>query len=379
MFKLKRSWLKIFCFLCLITLVFGCQKKKSASILSGLHSKEIGVDVFIVKRVSSIPVFVEYPGMTRSFKKAIVRARVSGILENRYFKEGDYVKKGQELFSIEKNIYLAKYQAAKAAVLQAKAQLEQATKTWKRVWKSYQAHLVSDETKDNALAKYKLAKAAYKLAKARLKEAEIYLNYTDVKAPISGYTCERRVDVGNLVAPGTPLVEIDEINPIYVDFSIPDKDVIKFDFLNVRSSNYIKRLKVKLSLSDNKTISELGKIDYVAPILDKGIPVLRIRAVFRNSRHQILPNLFVRVQLVGIKKKNAIIVPKKCVLYAPEGPKVYVVKNGEAEEKFIKLDGEYKEFYIVKSGLNPGEMVITDNLMKITSGSKVKIESVIGK
>jgi len=354
----------------------SCQKKKGMSLFnSGL--KEVPVDVYVVKRVKSVPVEVEYPGMTHSYKEALVRARVSGILEKRFFKEGDFVKRGDLLFLIERDLYFAKYQSAKALVDQAKAQFEEAKKTWERIKKSYQAHLVSKETRDKAYYQFELAKANYQMAKARLKEAKILLDYTEVKAPISGIAGERKVDVGNLVSPGAPLVKIQQVDPIYVNFAIPDEDVAKYQFLNKKSRNYLKNLRVKIILPNGRPYALLGRIDYVASSLEKGIPALKVRAVFPNHNEEVLPNLFVRVELVGVKKRDVMLVPKRSVLYDPEGEKVFVVKNGRAEVRFIKVCGEYKGFYLVKSGLKPGDAVIVDNLLRIISGTKVKIDGIV--
>jgi membrane fusion protein (multidrug efflux system) len=366
-----------FLVLCLCT---ACSKsKKKESLLGGFKQEVVPVDVYVVKKVKSIPISLEYPGITKSFQRAVVCAKITGTLEKVLFKEGDFVKEGTPLFSIEKDIYLAKYESAKAAFLQAKAQLERAEKTWERVLKSYKAKLVSDETKDNALAQYKLAKANLQLAKARLKEAEIYLNYTLVKAPISGIAEEKKVDPGNLVSPGKPLVEIDQIDPIYVTFSIPDEDVVKYHFLDKKGKNFLKKLKVKIKLSDGSFYPYSGKIDFVSSTLERGIPALKVRAIFPNQESSLLPNLFVRVVLLGIKKRNVLLVPKRSVMYAPEGEKVYVVEGNKAVAKLIKIGEEYKDFYVVEEGLKPGDKVIVDNLLKLTSGTKIKVEKIVGK
>ncbi len=376
----KNTKLFLILSLLLILLAFsGCKKKKEEGLLGGTQEKAIGVDVYVVKKVKSTPVHLEYPGITRSYKHAVVRARISGTLEKVLFKEGSFVKKGTPLFVIERELYLAEYKAAKAGLLQAMAQLYRAETTWERIKKSYAEHLVSKQTRDDAYAQYKLAKAGVKLAKAKFKQAKIYLSYTIVKAPISGITSERKVDPGNLVSPGTPLVEINQVNPIYVKFSIPDEDIFKYHFLDENSDNYIKKLKVRLKFSNGSVYPELGKIDYVSSVLNKGIPSLNVRAVFPNEKRKVLPNLFVRVDLIGITRKNVILVPKRSIMYAPEGAKVYVIKNGIAVEKFIKISGEYKDFYIVEKGLNPGDKVIIDNLMRLTSGKKVRVLKVVGK
>jgi membrane fusion protein (multidrug efflux system) len=373
--KEKTKRIKLLLVLLFLILIAGCKKKESFSLFSK-EKKIISVKVYKVPFPKKVFVDLEYPGITRSYKEVLVCARITGTLEEAYFKEGDYVHKGDLLFEIEKDIYLAKYESAKAGYLQAKAQLEKAKKTWKRIKKSFSAHLVSEETRDSALAQLKLAEASLKLAEARLKEAEIFLNYTTIKAPISGITGQIMIDPGNIVAPGKPLVKIEQISPIYVEFSIPDNDLTKYNFLSQKSPNFLKFLKVKIKLG-KKILKETGKIVFFASELGKGVPVLKVKALFQNSKKELLPNTFVRVLLKNILVKKAILVPQSCVRYSPEGDTVYVVENGKAVERYIKVEGTYKNYYLVSKGLKPGELVVANNLLKITSGSPVKVEKVI--
>jgi len=370
----KRSGL-ILVIIMLLTLISGCKKRESFSLFGG-KKEVVSVKVYKVPQPKKVYISLEYPGITRSYKKVLVCARISGTLERADFKEGSYVHRGDVLFEIEKDIYLAKYESAKAGYLQAKAQLERAEKTWKRIKKSYAENLVSEETRDNALAQLKLAKAGLKLAKARLKEAEIYLNYTTIRAPISGVTSQIMVDPGNLVAPGKPLVKIEQISPIYVEFSIPDKDLTKYNLLFPGSPNFLKNLKVKIKVG-NKIFRETGKIVFFASELEKSVPALKVKAQFLNKNKILLPNTFVRVFLKDILVEKAILIPQSCVMFSPEGDTVYVVENGKAVERRIKVDGTYKEFYLVSSGLKPGDLIVVSNLLKITSGTPVKIEKVI--
>ncbi len=356
----------------------GCKKKGHKSFLSFGQGKKLEVSVWKVKKIKRVPLVLEYPGKTRSFKKVIVRARISGILEKILFKEGSFVRKGKLLFLIERAIYQAKYDSAKAGFLQARAQYFSAKRTWLRIKKAFEKGAVSPEQRDRTLAQYKLANATLALAKARLRQAKIFLDYTRVTAPISGIISEKKVSAGNLVSPGMPLVEIDRINPIYVYFSIPDEDLLKYGLLNKKSFNYIKRLKVRLKL-ENRIYPFKGRINYVEPVLSASTGTLKVRAIFPNPHREIPANLFVRVELLGVKVKNAYLIPKKSVLWSPEGEKIYLIKDGKVFEKFIKIIGEWKNYYIIKEGLHSGDEIAVDNLLKLKPGASVKIIKVIEK
>jgi membrane fusion protein (multidrug efflux system) len=375
--KAQIKFLFIFLFFLLVG-IEGCKKKKTG--LLEMNSKgPLPVDVYVVPNPSEVKIDLEYPATTRAYQKVIVCAKITGTLEKVFFKEGSVVKKGSPLFEIEKDIYEAKYESAKAAYLQALAQLDNAQRTWKRIKRAFRAKLVSEETRDKALSQLKLAEASVKLAKARLKEAQIYLDYTLVKAPISGIVGERLVDPGNLVTPGKPLVKLEQIQPIYVDFSIPDRDLFKYHFLSSESPNYFSKLKLMLKTSSGKIFPEEGKIVYFSSELSQNVPVLKVKAEFPNKEMKLLPNSFVRVILKDVEVGKAILVPQKSVLYSPEGEKVFVVEGSKAVERLIKTVGTYKDYYVVEKGLKPGEKVVVSNLMRLTSGEEVKVEKIVNR
>ncbi len=355
-----------------IGLLGGCKKKGKEGFLSFGEEKEIPVSIWKVKKVRRVPIVLEYPGKTKSSQKVVITSRISGTLEKVLFKEGEFVKKGEPLFLIERDIYESRYNSAKAAFMQAKAQYSQAEKTWARIKKAYAKGAISPEQKDRAYSQYQLAEASLALSKARLKEAEIFLNYTTITAPISGVISDKKVSEGNLVNPGTTLAKINKLDPIYVYFSIPDEDIVKYNLLNPKSPNYIKKLKIKLKIN-KKIYSFSGRVDYVDSVLDPSTASLRVRAVFPNHEKQILANLFVRVRLLGVKERNVLLVPKRSVLWSPEGEKVFLIKNKKVFERFITIVGEWKDFYLVKEGLKEGDKIAVDNLMRLKPGISVKV------
>ncbi len=363
-------YLRIELFLTLLLIFSACSKNPEGAKQSPQSLPPLDVTVYEITQAKTIPVEVQYPAKTKSISMVTVVARVSGILKERYFVEGQFVNKDQLLFKIEPDIYQAEYDSAKAQLEQAMAEFNRAERDWQRIKASYEDRIVSEQQRDAALSAYEQAKALVEAAKARLKKAELNLRYTDVKAPLSGIAGTRIVDPGNMVNPETALVTITEVNPIYAEFSIPDSDLIR-----LKAEGF--RLKDKLQaylLIEDRPYRHSGKIDFIDSVIDEKTSSLKARAVFPNPDREILPNQFVRIVIKGIQRRNAIVVPQKAVLQSPSGPFVYVVENGKAIVRNIKLGERVGDNLVVEDGLKPGDLVIVDNLMKIRPEMPVKIE-----
>jgi len=363
-------YLRIELFLTLMLIFSACSKNSEGAKQSPSSLPPLDVTVYEIPQAKTVPVEVKYPARTKSISMVTVVARVSGILKERYFVEGQFVNKDQLLFKIEPDIYQAEYDSAKAQLEQAIAEFNRAERDWQRTKASFEDRLVSEQQRDAALSAYEQAKALVEAARARLKQAELNLRYTDVKAPVSGITGTRLVDPGNLVNPGTALVTITEVNPIYAEFSIPDSDLMRLKAEGLR-------LKDKLQaylLIDDSPYRHSGKIDFIDSVIDEKTSSVKARAVFPNPDREILPNQFVRIIIKGIQRRNAIVIPQKAVLQSSSGPFVYVVENGKALVRNIKLGERVGDNFVVEEGLKPGDLVIVDNLMKIRPGVPVKIE-----
>ncbi|HEA84062.1 MAG TPA: efflux RND transporter periplasmic adaptor subunit [Thermodesulfobacterium geofontis] len=351
----------------LILALLSCSKKET-KVSSRIQA--IPVSVYNVTKPRDVEVKLEYPGRTRSISSVTIFARVTGILEKMYFKEGQFVKKGDLLFLIEQEPYKAEYDSAKANLEKAMAEFKKAERDWKRVKSAFEDKVISEEERDEALYKYETAKANVEYAKARLEQAEINLSYTRVLAPEEGIIGERMVDVGNLVTPGTQLVKITKIDPIYVDFSIPENDLLK---VGLKISK-IKGLPVEVYI-EGLPFKFNGYIDFVDTVVDEKTATVKARAILKNSEKRLLPGQFVRIAIKGLKRKNVIFIPQKAVIQTPTGPAVWVAVNGKAEMRFIKLGESTEDCFIVEEGLRPGDIVIVDNLMKLRSGIPISIEN----
>lgn len=334
------------------------------------------VSAFKIQPHKTIAVELVYPAKTKSFSQVTVTARVGGILQKMYFKEGSHVNKGDLLFLIEPDIYEAAYQSAKAELEKNTAELNKAQKEWIRISSAFQERLVSEQEYDAALSVYETAKANVKNAEAKLKNAEINLRYTKITSPIDAIAGARMVDVGNLVNPGTSLVNINQVNPIYVEFSLPDRDILKLGYeITKKGVSQLKGLKINLSTEGN-SYKHPGQIDFIDTVIDEKTSSVKVRGVFPNPNRELLPNQFVRVTLKGLTRKNVLIVPQKSVMESPTGSIVWIVEDGKAKARPIKIGQPSGEYFIVEEGLQPDEVVIMDNLMKLRPDLPVKIDKV---
>ncbi len=332
------------------------------------------VDVFEVQTPQRLKIEnLIYPAETKAFSYVTVVAKVNGTLEKLFFKEGDRVKQGDTLFKIDDSIYKAQLDSAKANLQMAQASLYRAKKDWERAQKLYKQHSISDSKKDGALSAYKSAIAGVEVAKAGLELSKINYNYTDVVSPISGITTIKKIDVGNYVTIGTPLVDIYNIDKVYVYFSMPKSDFEKLK--NVYAVDG--KLGIDI-LKDGKVVAK-GVADYQDKKIKKSTSTVQFRAIVENSQKKILPGDFVKVKLSNVYQNDAMLIPQKAMLQSQKGTIVFVAKNSHVGVSPIFSFTEYKDKYIIKGMIKPGDKVIVNNFFRIKPGSEIVVDKTINK
>lgn len=319
-----------------------------------------------VKEVQShdIPLTFEYAGRTAGSREVEIRARVSGILQKRAYVEGQWVKQGTVLFKIDP----APFQAALA---QAQARLTQTQSDWNRAVKLLKEKALSQREYDEA-------RSAYEQAKAEVKTARINLDYTTVTAPINGVTSKEGLSEGSLVVADTSLLtRLTQLNPIYVEFSIPDAEAIsqrQWIASGAVSLPEDKKLIAELHLGDGSVFSQTGKVDFTDSLIDPDTGTVATRAVVPNADKVLLPGQFVRVVIKGMTRVHAIEVPDQAIMQGPQGTFVYVVDaDGKAKVKPVALDGLDGENRILQEGLQAGDKVIVEGMIKAKPGMPVRI------
>lgn len=343
-------------------------------LVTGLQGQEVvKVDIYQVKKPQSVTYQYSYPARLGAYQSITVTSRVTGILQEKFYKEGSFVRKGTLLYRIEPNSYMAKVEESSAEVLLKNATLSNARREWERVEKLNKNSAVSQKEYYAALAAYEVAEADYHLAKARLKSSKIDLDYTRVSAPISGIMGMKTVDVGNIVNPGMSLVNMTQIDPVYAEFSVPDSDLVKSG-TNLRQLAKKSALKVIFTYEGQ---NYSGNIDFIAPQINITNASVKMRARLNNPNNTLLPGAFGRISIVEVYSSPVIKVPQKAVLQSKSGSSLMVIEKGKALKRTIRLGKRSGDYFIVEQGLSEGDKVIVNNLFRIAQGTPVAIDKIV--
>jgi membrane fusion protein (multidrug efflux system) len=322
----------------------------------------------------TLPRTVEAPGRLQAVRTAEVRARVEGILERRTYTEGSEVKAGAVLFRIDARTLAANVESAKAALARNQAQKLIAGQNLDRMQALVTSNAVSKQEFDQAMAAKAQANADVAAAQAALSRAEIDLGYATVTAPISGRIGRALVTEGALVGKGeaTPLANIEQYDPIWVNFSQSSAD-----FLNLREnlrsgSAKASQAPVKLVLENGREYALPGKLLFNDLAIDPATGSVGLRAEFPNPDRSLLPGQFVTVRLPVSLAENVIVVPQRALQTSPQGQGVLLVGgDGKVMAQPVKTGGLSGKDWIISEGLKGGERVIVNGVQKARPGSPV--------
>ncbi|HSE39023.1 MAG TPA: efflux RND transporter periplasmic adaptor subunit [Blastocatellia bacterium] len=377
----------------------------------------------IVEEVAqrTVPIFSEFVGQTKAVETVELRARVEGVLEKIYFKEGTPVKKGALLFSIDKRPFSAALQSAKAIlakaesdlaqarqrtdILQAQAELADAKAVFSKTAqdlarvrplakekavteleldaaiaaeKSAQANVDAKQanlTNREASVKYTIERAAAEVsaAKARVIQATLDLSYCDIFSPINGIIGFKQVDEGNLVGRGdaTLLATVSASDPLLVDFNLSEIEYLKLSDRETVGKR-VGGLKFELILSDDSVHPQGGTFKVVDRTVDPATGTMRVQCNFPNPGSYLRPGQFARVRVAVAERENAILVPKRAVQELQGAKTVLVVDaQNKASLRTISVGDQSDNNLIVLEGLSAGERVIVEGIQKVRPGSEV--------
>jgi membrane fusion protein (multidrug efflux system) len=329
---------------------------------------------------ADFPVELEFPGRVSGSREVEVRAQVSGILQQRTYEEGSQVKQGQVLFRIDPRTYEAAVARAKAAVAQGQARYRQAERNLERIRQIQAKGFASGSELDGAVSEFEQSRANLEAAQAELKTRQIDLDYTTVKAPISGITSRETRSEGSLVVAGDPnaslLTQISQLDPVYVNFGYPDQVLER-----LRSELQAGHLRMP---EDGKLVAELeygnavkyphsGRVDFTDSLISRGTGTINARAVVANPEQTLLPGQFVRMRITGLVYPDAIAVPERAVNQGPIGTSVFIVEDGKAVERKVSLGMTSKGQWLVLDGLKSGEQIIVEGLARVMPGEPVEV------
>jgi membrane fusion protein (multidrug efflux system) len=352
------------------TLVAGCSKSKTEAPPAPVA--EVGV--FKVA-AEPLQITTELPGRTAAFQVAEVRPQVSGLIQKRLFVEGADVKAGVPLYQIDAATYQATVSSAKAALAKAKANLMTSGPKVSRYKELVAIEGVSRQDYDDAVAANEQAKADVESAAAALEQAAINLKYTHVDAPISGRISRSAVTPGALVTANqtTALTTVQQLDPIYVDVTQSSEDMLRLK-REVESGGLKKsggQAKVTLLLSDGSKYAEAGKLQFSDVTVDPGTGNVTLRALFPNPKHDLLPGMFVRAVVESGVDEAAIAVPQQGVTRNAKGQATALVlnKEGKVEQRTLVTGSTLGDKWLVKSGLNAGDLLIVEGVQKVKPGA----------
>lgn len=331
-----------------------------------------------VIEVSEKPVQIwkEFSGKLIAVDSAEIRPQVSGLIEQVHFKDGQLVKKGDLLYTIDVRPYAAAVAEARAAVAAANDDHVYAAKELERAGELAKTGAMSKAVYDQRVNAEKVARSAISSANARLKSAQVNLDRATIEAPIDGRVGRAEITVGNLVDSNTAplLTTIVSDKEIYADFEVDEQTYLKFVRLtaNDNSVESEQAIPVRMNMAGDDKFYQ-GKIQSFDNRIDSSSGTIRARALFTNEDGALLPGMFTQVSISSASDQDQLTVPEKAIGTDQDRKFVYIVdENGTAAYREVKLGDSSNGERIVLSGLKAGDKVIIDGLMKLRPGVKVQ-------
>ena len=349
--------------------VTGCGGKQAAG-----PAETLVKSMQVIKR--DTPIVYEYSGFVEAQNEVQMKARVTGMITEKYVNGGDKVEKGQLMFVIDPRTYQATSWNYQAQVASAQADLSRVRRDADRYQKLYEQGAISKQTLDNTMAELEQSEAKVEAQKALLSSAQVDLGETNVVAPFSGKVSANDLAVGTFVTAGTTvLATISNSDPVRVKFSLAEAEYLKL--VATKAADGTAPLEnLTIVLADGSTYPLKGKLTQVDRSISEGTGTLTLKAEFDNPDKLLLPGMFAHLQANVGTKKDALLVPQRAVTEIMYKTFVYVVNSeNKVEMKEVKLGARVGRLWVVESGLDGTENIIVEGTQKVKKGSAVKAEA----
>jgi len=350
-----------------LSLLSGCSDKEGAQKAGGDRAKK-AVPVSIGRsETKAVPLELRAIGTVEPYATVAIKSQITGVIQSIHFKEGDEVKKGDLLFTIDPRPFVAFLDQAQGALARDRAELGNAGKELQRYSHAAQKGYVSTEQADQARTKQATLSATVKADEAAVENARLQLDFCTITSPINGYTGELLADMGNLIKANadTAMVTINQVSPIKVSFTVPGKNLLEIKKYLQKGS-----LKVMVRLSDGKILS--GTFSFLDNTVDSTTGTIRMKAVFSNADKLLWPGQFVEVHLVLTVRQDAVVVPSAAIQIGQDGAHIYVVKpDMTVEDRHVTTGTIVNGETVVENGIKPGEQVVTDGQLQLIDGTKI--------
>ena len=349
-------------------LVAGCGDNKQANPAASAPPPAVTV---VKVTAAEIKPATTLTGRIEAKNKVDLRVRVDGFLEKRLFTEGVDVKEGELLFVIEKGLYQAAVDQAKAALETAESSLKLADLEVDRQTQLFQRNVTAQATLDQATAKQGEARGNMLAQKAALEKAELQLSYTDIKSPISGRIGRASVSVGNFVSPSnSALATIVSQDPIYASFPVTQREM-----LAVRKQQAVSKggeYVIYVQLADGSRYPSAGKIDFLDNTVNQGTDTVQVRALFANPDRVLVDGQLVTVVAEEGKGESALVVPQQALQVDQTGPYVLVVdKDNKIQIRRVETDVARGANIVIRKGLAENELIVTEGIQRVRPGQIV--------
>ncbi|HEY9854935.1 MAG TPA: efflux RND transporter periplasmic adaptor subunit [Stenomitos sp.] len=336
----------------------------------GGRSREALVTVATVQQ-KDVPLQVKAIGNVEAYSSVAVRALMGGQLQRVHFQQGQDVRKGDPLFTLDARPQQAAVAQAEAALERDRAQERNASEQFKRYSALFKEGGVSQEQYDQLKTNLAAIQATVQSDRANVDNARVQLSYATITAPISGRTGTLQVTEGNLVKANdtTPLVVINQVSPVYVTFSLPQKDLPQVTQYQAQG-----KVKVQAALPGSDRLTETGTLTFIENAIDPTTGTIKLRATFPNEAKRLWPGQFVKVAVTLTTLPNAVVVPSRAVQTSQQGQFVYVAKADDTVDARPVVQGQSNDGdTVIEQGLKPGETIVTDGQLQLRPGAKIKV------
>lgn len=375
-----------------LILLMGCSNGHTTT---REDSKQAPVPVTVASVVQrDVPVQISSIGNVEPYARVSVKSQVKGELSEVYFTEGQEVKKGELLFLIDPRPFEAALRESEANLAKDRAMANDAKLSARRYAELFKRGVVSKEQYDNNTTNYEALRATVRADQADLDNAKLQLEFCHIRSPIDGRIGKLMVDRGNLVKENdTVLADINQVKPIYVEFSVPEQMLSPIRRSMIKESNLpvvatipeenasvtaVRQGAKQLGAGDaaDKRDSSVGRLSFVNNEVDVETGTILLKAVFSNEDELLWPGQFVNVLLTLDTQRNAVLVPNTAIQEGQKGSYVYVVKpDGTVEAQPVVVSRKLDQESVIKTGLNPGQRVVTSGQLNLAPGMKIEVKN----
>jgi multidrug efflux system membrane fusion protein len=351
----------------------GCSSEKKVDPAKARRDRTVPVTVSPVME-KTIPVQIKAIGNVEAYATVSIKSRVGGELKQVSFQGGQDVKKGDLLFIIDPDPYDAALKQSQANLAKSVALLKKAEEDRTRYADLVQKEYISQEQYDQAQTNVDALKAQIKADQAAVDNARLQVGYCTIRAPLSGRTGDLLADKGNMIKAqddNKSLVIINQIQPIYISFAIPEQDLGE-----IKKYAAAGQLKLKAMVSKDGEHPEEGVLSFMDNTVDKATGTIKLKGTFANKARNLWPGQFVNVILDLTAQSNALVIPSQALQTGLEGQYVFIIRqNLTAESRPVVIGRPFNGQTVIEKGLQVGERVVTDGQFQLISGTKVQIKS----